>query len=172
MTVFVPESLIFHFLPSFLKTKSLLIIFVPESLIFYEAVVASLIATYNFDSATDLVIGGCSAGGLAAYLHVDWYAQVSVFFISTLFSYHFSLLASRFLLFASRFSLLASRFSLLASRFSLLASHFSLLASRFSLLASRFSLLASRFSLSPFSLCFLFLIFLLSSFFFFLFLTQ
>jgi len=40
-----------------------------------EAVIASLKANYSFDSATDLVIGGCSAGGLAAYLHVDWYAQ-------------------------------------------------------------------------------------------------
>lgn len=40
-----------------------------------EAVVASLRANYGFSDATDLVIGGCSAGGLAAYLHVDWYAQ-------------------------------------------------------------------------------------------------
>jgi len=40
-----------------------------------EAVVASLRALHAFDSATDIVIGGCSAGGLAAYLHVDWYAH-------------------------------------------------------------------------------------------------
>jgi len=40
-----------------------------------EAVVASLKAYYAFDSATDLIIGGCSAGGLATYLHVDWYAS-------------------------------------------------------------------------------------------------
>ena len=39
-----------------------------------QAVVASLRATANFTSATDLVVGGCSAGGLAAYLHVDWFA--------------------------------------------------------------------------------------------------
>jgi len=40
-----------------------------------QAVVASLRALHAFDSATDIVIGGCSAGGLAAYLHVDWYAH-------------------------------------------------------------------------------------------------
>jgi hypothetical protein len=35
-----------------------------------QAVAASLAAKYGFGSATDLVVGGCSAGGLAAYLHV------------------------------------------------------------------------------------------------------
>lgn len=40
-----------------------------------EAVVASLQASYGFGTATDLVVGGCSAGGLAAYIHVDYYAQ-------------------------------------------------------------------------------------------------
>jgi len=40
-----------------------------------QAVVASLRASYGFDDTTDLVVGGCSAGGLAAYLHVDYYAQ-------------------------------------------------------------------------------------------------
>jgi len=40
-----------------------------------EAVVNSLRANYGLNSATDIVIGGCSAGGLAAYLHVDWYSQ-------------------------------------------------------------------------------------------------
>lgn len=41
-----------------------------------NAVVASLQANYGFDAATDIVVGGCSAGGLAAYLHVDYYAQL------------------------------------------------------------------------------------------------
>jgi len=40
-----------------------------------EAVVASVKEMYGFDQATDVVIGGCSAGGLAAYLHADWYAD-------------------------------------------------------------------------------------------------
>jgi hypothetical protein len=40
-----------------------------------KAAVASLKASYNFGAATDLVVGGGSAGGLAAYLHVDWYAN-------------------------------------------------------------------------------------------------
>ena len=39
-----------------------------------ESVVASLTASAGFGSLTDLVIGGCSAGATAAYLHVDWYA--------------------------------------------------------------------------------------------------
>jgi len=40
-----------------------------------QGVAASLRQKYNFGSATDMVIGGCSAGGLAAYLHVDWWAS-------------------------------------------------------------------------------------------------
>jgi len=40
-----------------------------------DAVVASLRASYGFSSATDIVVSGCSAGGLAAYLHVDYYAK-------------------------------------------------------------------------------------------------
>jgi len=40
-----------------------------------QAVSASLKANHGFGSATDLVVGGCSAGGLAAYLHVDWWAS-------------------------------------------------------------------------------------------------
>jgi O-palmitoleoyl-L-serine hydrolase len=40
-----------------------------------RAAVASLQASYNFKAATDIVVGGGSAGGLAAYLHVDWYAS-------------------------------------------------------------------------------------------------
>jgi len=41
-----------------------------------QAVAASLRALNGFDdTATDLVVGGCSAGGLAAYLHVDWWAS-------------------------------------------------------------------------------------------------
>jgi len=39
-----------------------------------QAVVASLRANYGFDLTTDIVIGGCSAGGLSAYIHTDWYA--------------------------------------------------------------------------------------------------
>lgn len=39
-----------------------------------QGVSASLRASYSFDTATDLIVGGCSAGGLAAYLHVDWWA--------------------------------------------------------------------------------------------------
>jgi hypothetical protein len=39
-----------------------------------QQVVASLRATAGFGAATDLVVNGCSAGGLAAYLHCDWYA--------------------------------------------------------------------------------------------------
>jgi hypothetical protein len=31
--------------------------------------------TRNMKSGTDFVIGGCSAGGLATYLHVDWWRQ-------------------------------------------------------------------------------------------------
>jgi len=30
---------------------------------------------FSFHSATDVVISGCSAGGLATYLHVDWWAN-------------------------------------------------------------------------------------------------
>jgi len=40
-----------------------------------EAVVSSLRKLYGFDATTDLVIGGCRAGGLAAYLHADYYAM-------------------------------------------------------------------------------------------------
>jgi len=40
-----------------------------------QATSASLKATVGFDKATDIVVGGCSAGGLAAYLHVDWWAS-------------------------------------------------------------------------------------------------
>ena len=40
-----------------------------------RAAVASLQASYNFNAATDVIVGGGSAGGLAAYLHVDWYAS-------------------------------------------------------------------------------------------------
>lgn len=36
-----------------------------------QAVAASLTQSYGWESATDLVVGGCSAGGLAAYLHVS-----------------------------------------------------------------------------------------------------
>lgn len=40
-----------------------------------EAVVRSLSERFGFDSATDIVIGGCSAGGAAAFFHTDWYAS-------------------------------------------------------------------------------------------------
>jgi len=40
-----------------------------------EAVAKSLREKYGFADATDLVVGGCSAGGLAAYIHVDWWAH-------------------------------------------------------------------------------------------------
>ena len=39
-----------------------------------EAVVAALRRTTRFSQASDLVIGGCSAGATAVYLHLDWYA--------------------------------------------------------------------------------------------------
>ena len=40
-----------------------------------EAAAASLRASFALDGATDVVVGGGSAGGLAAYLHVDWWAR-------------------------------------------------------------------------------------------------
>ena len=36
-----------------------------------QAVVAQLIARHQLDAATDVVVGGASAGGLSAYLHAD-----------------------------------------------------------------------------------------------------
>lgn len=35
-----------------------------------------LVVTHDFGKATDVVVGGCSAGGLAAYLHADEWAAV------------------------------------------------------------------------------------------------
>ena len=32
-------------------------------------------ASYSYDVATNVIVGGGSAGGLAAYLHLDWYAS-------------------------------------------------------------------------------------------------
>ena len=40
-----------------------------------EAVYASLLRTASLGKATDVVVSGCSAGGLAAYLHVDQYCD-------------------------------------------------------------------------------------------------
>ena len=40
-----------------------------------QALIASLQASAEFDSATDIVVGGCSAGGAATYFHADWYAS-------------------------------------------------------------------------------------------------
>lgn len=34
----------------------------------------SLVKTKGLGKATDVVISGCSAGGLATYLHLDWWA--------------------------------------------------------------------------------------------------
>jgi hypothetical protein len=43
-----------------------------------EAIKGDLVANQNFGELTDLVVSGASAGGLATYLHVDWWAsQVS-----------------------------------------------------------------------------------------------
>jgi hypothetical protein len=39
-----------------------------------QQTVAALTASFGFDAATDLVVGGGSAGGIAAYLHADFYA--------------------------------------------------------------------------------------------------
>lgn len=39
-----------------------------------EAVVSSLRRHFGFAQATDVLIGGCSAGATAVYLHIDWYA--------------------------------------------------------------------------------------------------
>ena len=39
-----------------------------------QATVASLTQFFNFGAATDILVGGGSAGGLAAYLTADWYA--------------------------------------------------------------------------------------------------
>ena len=38
-----------------------------------EAVARSLRTTAGFGAATDVVVGGCSAGATAAYLHLDWW---------------------------------------------------------------------------------------------------
>jgi len=35
-----------------------------------------LVASKNLNSASDVVISGCSAGGLATYLHVDWWRSL------------------------------------------------------------------------------------------------
>jgi len=40
-----------------------------------QAAVAALKASFGFDGATDLVVGGGSAGGIAAYLHADYYVS-------------------------------------------------------------------------------------------------
>mmetsp|Transcript_25911 Transcript_25911/g.28815 ORF Transcript_25911/g.28815 Transcript_25911/m.28815 type:complete len:381 (+) Transcript_25911:19-1161(+) len=40
-----------------------------------NAMHASLMTTKGLDKATDVVISGCSAGGLATYFHVDWWAE-------------------------------------------------------------------------------------------------
>jgi len=51
--------------------------------LFYEGlkiragVVAELTASFGYDRATDVVVGGGSAGGIAAYLHADFYAAAA-----------------------------------------------------------------------------------------------
>ena len=42
-----------------------------------QQTVAALKASFGFDAATDLVVGGGSAGGIACYLHADYYAAES-----------------------------------------------------------------------------------------------
>ena len=39
-----------------------------------QAVVAELRHSVGFGAATDVVIGGCSAGAAAVYMHLDWFA--------------------------------------------------------------------------------------------------
>jgi len=45
-----------------------------EGLKIRQGAVAELTASFGLDRATDLVVGGGSAGGIAAYLHADFYA--------------------------------------------------------------------------------------------------
>lgn len=40
-----------------------------------DAILNDMVATKGLGSATDIVVSGCSAGGLATYLHVDQYAE-------------------------------------------------------------------------------------------------
>eukprot|EP00035_Acanthoeca_spectabilis_P027659 m.467328 g.467328 ORF g.467328 m.467328 type:complete len:391 (+) comp26232_c0_seq1:100-1272(+) len=40
-----------------------------------DATIAALRHNFNFDAATDVVVGGGSAGGIACYLHIDYYAE-------------------------------------------------------------------------------------------------
>jgi len=40
-----------------------------------QATVAALRASFGFGAATETVVGGGSAGGIAAYLHADYYAS-------------------------------------------------------------------------------------------------
>ena len=40
-----------------------------------DALLADLDANQGLADATDIVVSGCSAGGLATYLHVDEYAE-------------------------------------------------------------------------------------------------
>jgi hypothetical protein len=45
-----------------------------------EAIATDLFTNRGLDKATDLVVSGCSAGGLATYLHTDqvWLCRWSV----------------------------------------------------------------------------------------------
>jgi len=42
-----------------------------------EATLASLTASYGFGKATDVVVGGCSAGAAAVYLNIDAIAHAA-----------------------------------------------------------------------------------------------
>merc|ERR1719320_1341004 len=42
---------------------------------FLTAMISSLIEEKRVDKATDIVVGGCSAGGLATYINCDFWAQ-------------------------------------------------------------------------------------------------
>jgi len=41
-----------------------------------QAYFNSLMKDHNLGAATDVVVGGCSAGGIAVYLSLDWWASV------------------------------------------------------------------------------------------------
>jgi len=41
-----------------------------------KALQKSLVANHNLNMATDVVVGGCSAGGIAVFLHLDWWRSM------------------------------------------------------------------------------------------------
>lgn len=48
-----------------------------DGLAIRRGAVAELTASFGYDRATDVVVGGGSAGGIAAYLHADFYAAAA-----------------------------------------------------------------------------------------------